>query len=534
MRAARAIRASAALLGSVVLAIAPAARAQSLRAGTAVLATAGDAERWGAQAEDLVFHGALRLADVEPDPEIPGRRQLRYDQLHAGVRVFGAQIVRHVDAEGRTVAVAGHLTEGLALDPRPILNEPQAARIAEGHVGPGSRAVPESELVVLPMDGGTRLAYMLWVRLDHQLRRVFVDADSGAIALSYDDLRTETAVGLGKGVWGDPKKLSVERTGSGYRARDGLRPPALATYDLRFNASAAVRLFETGRIDDAYLAQDADNDWTDGAVVDAHVYAGYTYDYLYKRLNRRGIDNRDLPVRSLVHIYPVEPGLANAFWDPYAAAMVYGDGNARYAAFSSGLDVVAHELTHGVTDHTWNGIYYGEPGALSEAFSDVIATSVEFFHQQTGVGRGKADYFLGEDVARTFDPARTAVRSMENPGMFCNPQTGCDPDSYAKLYRGREDNGGVHGNCGVANQAFYLLVEGGTNRSTGVRVGGLGASKRGSAERIFYRGFTSYLTPSATFADARGATVLAARDLFGPASAEAAETALAWEAVGVR
>lgn len=534
MKPAGALGVGTTALASTLLALVPTAPAQSVRTGPAVLATAGEAERWGARADDLVLHGALRLARVDPDPDIAGRQQLRYDQTHGGVRVFGPQLVRHVDTDGRTVAVAGRLSEGLSLDPRPILSEPQAARVAEAHVGSGSRAVPESELVVLPLDTGAALAYMLWVRLDYQLWRVFVDAHSGSIALSYDDLRTDTAVGLGRGVWGDQKKLSVERTGAGFRARDGLRPPALATYDMRFDVSAAVRAFETGRLDDAYLAQDADNDWTDGAVVDAHAYAGYTYDYLYKRLNRRSVDNRDLPVRSMVHIYPLVPGLANAYWDPYVAAMVYGDGDSKYEAFSSGLDVVAHELAHGVTDHTWKGIYFGEPGALVEAFSDVIAASVEFFHQDPGVGRGKADYFLGEDVARTFDPARTAVRSMENPGMFCNPKTGCDPDSYAKLYRGRDDNGGVHGNCGVANQAFYLLVEGGTNRSTGLRVAGLGPSKRASAERIFYRGFTGYLTPAATFADARAATVLAARDLFGPTSAEAAQTALAWEAVGVR
>jgi Zn-dependent metalloprotease len=89
----------------------------------------------------------------------------------------------------------------------------------------------------------------------------------------------------------------------------------------------------------------------------------------------------------------------------------------------------------------------------------------------------------------------------------------------------------VHHNSGVANQAFYLLVEGGRNRTSGMRVTGLGPERRAEAEHIFYRGFTLYLTPSATFADARGATVRAALELYGQATAT--EVGAAWSAVGV-
>jgi thermolysin len=93
---------------------------------------------------------------------------------------------------------------------------------------------------------------------------------------------------------------------------------------------------------------------------------------------------------------------------------------------------------------------------------------------------------------------------MENPSLFCSVTLAqCDPDHYSRRYRGTADNGGVHHNSGVANQAFYLLAEGGVNRTSGRRVTGLGAGGREKAERVFYRGFTTYLTPSATFRDAR-------------------------------
>jgi thermolysin len=486
----------------------------------------------GARIDALVRGGSLALSRTQDDPDFPGRRHLRYEQRVGGVRVFGAQLVQQVDDDGATLSVSGTIDEGLSLDVRPTLRADQAAREAERACARGAIAVGETELVVLLREGGPVLAWTTWVRLDHWLERAFVDAGAGGVVHRYPDLRTEAAVGLGAGVWGDRKKVSADASGGGFRAEDRLRPPALATYDLRYSLSAAGEALSTGRIDPALIASDGDNDWTDGAVVDAHVYAGWTYDYYFKRHGRRGIDGRDLAVRSVTHFVPPSFEFANAFWDPLSNAMFYGDGDREFAAFSGGLDVVAHELTHGVTQYTWDGIYEGESGALNEAFSDVMATGAEFFHQPRGTGRLLADYYLGEDLTFRFDPPHTAVRSMENPALFCSASLGqCDPDHYSRRYRGTADGGGVHHNSGIANQAFYLLAEGGVNRTSGRRVAGLGAGGRERAERIFYRGFTAHLTPSATFRDARAATIRAARELY--AETEVAQVAAAWSAVGV-
>jgi Zn-dependent metalloprotease len=491
-----------------------------------------NAQAWAARVDALVRRGDLVLSRVQDDADFPGRRHLRYDQHVRGVRVFGAQVVRQVDAEGRTLSVAGAIEEGLETPGVPALGADQAARAAEAASPRGSSVVGEPELVLLSHAGTACLVFSLWVRYDHALDRVFVDARSGEVVHRYSDLQTEAAVGLGSGVWGDRKKVSADSAEGGFRAEDRLRPPALATWDLRYDLGAAGRALGTARLDPSLVAQDSDNDWTDGAVVDAHAYAGWTYDYYFKRHSRRGLDDRDLALRSVTHFVPRSFGFANAFWDPFSSAMYYGDGDASFAAFSGALDVVAHELTHGVTQYTWNGIYEGESGALNEAFSDIMATGAEFFQQAPGGGRLEADYFLGEDLPFRFDPARTAVRSMENPSAFCSSDLGvCDADHYSRLYRGPEDGGGVHHNSGVANQAFYLLAEGGVNRTSGMRVAGLGPGGRERAERIFYRGFTAYLTPTATFRDARGATLRAAVDLYG--QAEAAAVASAWSAVGV-
>jgi thermolysin len=219
----------------------------------------------------------------------------------------------------------------------------------------------------------------------------------------------------------------------------------------------------------------------------------------------------------------------NAFYFG-GGVMVYGEGlpagvtlgGQSYDFFSGALDIVAHELTHGVTEFTSNLIYRNESGALNEAFSDMMGTSVEFFYQPPGNGLQKADYLLSEDIVRP-----GGFRSMENPAQYG------DPDHYSKRFTGTQDNGGVHTNSGIANHAFYLAIEGGTNRTSGLSVSGVGAGNRDQIEKVFYRGFTQMLPANATFSMARAATIQAARDLYGANSNAERAVTQAWTAVGV-
>lgn len=513
---------------SFLLATALAAPAGAgLRVGPHVAASGAEALRWGHLIDERVANGSLSFSRVQRDGHFPGRHHLRYDQRVGGLRVLGAQLVRQLDERDQTLSVFGHALDGIEVDTRPVLTADQAARAAEADRGRGARAVGVPELLILPLEDRTVLAYMLWTRVGFLLERYFVDARTGAVALHYDDTRTVGVVGTGTGVWGDRKKVSAEGTTGNFHADDQLRPPALTTFDMGFDLGAAEFFLGTGILPSSFIARDSDNVWTDGGVVDAHVYAGWTYDYYFRRQGRRGIDDADLPVRSITHFLPPPAGFANAFWDTLTSAMFYGDGDDTYGVFSGALDVVAHELTHGVTDYTWGGFYANESGALNEAFSDIMGTSVEFFQEPVGNDRKRADYFLGEDLSFAFNPPVFAIRAMENPGLFG------DPDHYSRRFLGPQDNGGVHINSGIANQAYYLLIEGGTNRTSGINVAGLGSANRDRAEKIFYRGFTSFLTPSASFSDARTATIQAARELFGTSSNEAAQTAAAWTAVGV-
>jgi Zn-dependent metalloprotease len=175
-----------------------------------------------------------------------------------------------------------------------------------------------------------------------------------------------------------------------------------------------------------------------------------------------------------------------------------------------------------VTDFTSDLIYRNESGALNEALSDIIGTSVEFFFQPAGSGDLRADYLCGEDVVKP-----GGLRSMENPQAYG------DPDHYSRRFLGTADNGGVHINSGIANHAFYLAVEGGTNRTSGLGVQGVGGANREQIERVFYRAFTQMLPSNATFALARAATIQAARDLCGTDSSAERAVTQAWTAVGV-
>ena len=154
-----------------------------------------------------------------------------------------------------------------------------------------------------------------------------------------------------------------------------------------------------------------------------------------------------------------------------------------------------------------------------------MGTAVEFFYQQPGSGLLRADYLIGEDVVTP-----GGLRSMANPAAFGQP------DHYSKraVVPVSTDNGGVHTNSGIANHVYYLAIEGGTNRTSGLSVQGVGVANREQIEKAMYRAFTQLMPPSATFSVARAATIQSATDLYGPGSAAVRAMTEAWTAVGVK
>ena len=496
-----------------------------------------------ATVQRLIERGDLRMVDRRVDLLVDGRVHERYQQMFGGVPVFGADVVVQ-RRSGQVVSMFGIVYDGLAVDVASRRSTADIAGVARAN-GFAAFATGDAPVLILPTpDGAIALVYML---RDDTGKAAYVDANSGQLLLQIDEFQKQAAVGQGNGVLGDSKKVSTTNQSGTFVAADGLRPPALETYDLRGDGARVMNI-ATGRgsLGNADLARSTTNVWNDPAVVDGHVHAGFTYDYYFKRFQRRGLDDNNVRIQSIVNPlraadFATTPAslrglFVNAFYSSACRCVVYGPGlnpgtspsfPTGVRNFAGALDVVAHELTHAVTDASSRLSYLNESGALNEAFSDIMGTSVEFFFHQAGTGPRTADYLLGEDLSNGNELLQ---RSMSNPMDFDQP------DHYAfRSYIGALgfDSGGVHVNSGIANNAFYLAVEGGTHNSTGQRVTGVGAANREQIERIFYRAFTSMLPASATFFLARQATLQAARDLTGANSAPERAVAAAWEAVGV-
>lgn len=526
----------------------PAPSAQGPAAPRRLTIAAGSPQalrQWDSVAQGMLRSGELRVRQVRDDTQLPGRRTERADQYHRGVRVFGADISRQLDEQGVVLSMFGSVYSDVDVSTNPSISAEAVTAKIKALAGLEQAPPGDPELIVLPIDEGAvfRLAWRVRAVTDRvDIVQYFIDAQSGELLLQYSDRQSQSAVGRATGVLGDSKKISVTSGSGGFTARDILRPPLVETDDMKGDPIRTINYLD-GRVSlgPSDIAADTDNVWTDGAVNDAHVYAGFTYDYYFKRFGRRGLDNNNIRIRSLVNpVHRTQADLilyVNQFPDFFVNAfyagggvMVYGvglppgftSGGQTWNQLAGGLDIVGHELTHGVTEFTSNLIYLNESGALNEAFSDIMGTSIEFFYQPAGNGDLKADYLIAEDVVKA-----GGFRSMENPQAYG------DPDHYSRRFLGSADNGGVHSNSGIANQAFYLAIEGGTNRTSGLAVQGVGAANREQMEKVFYRAFTQMLPSNATFALARAATIQAARDLYGAGSNPERAVTQAWTAVGV-
>ena len=510
--------------------------------------TESDLRSWNLYLGDRERTGEIRIRTSRDDPDRPGRTIERLDQFHNGLRIWGADVVR--DSErGVPISIFGSLAPELTLSVRPTIAVDDAARLLRG--SDGTQLLTSPELVVLPVPaGGFALGYGAVVAGDG-VARVFVDAHTGRELWRYSEIQNQSAVGTGRGVRGDTKKLSVVQQQGTYVASDSHRPPVISTYDMRGNLVRTKLVLFGGALAAGDLARDADNDWSDPAVVDAHAHIAWTYDFFFKRFGRHGLDDRDRPIIALANMVSQQDALTlpladlnfaiNAAWcgacgPDGIGLMFFGNGIPSNFTFggqlvtylAGALDIVAHELTHAVTTSTSNLIPSNESGALNEAFSDMMGTSAEFFYRDLIPSSPAADYTIAEDVIRASRPGTLdGIRSLANPALFGNP------DHYRNKYVGPSDNGGLHNNSTIPGHAFYLAIEGGVNRTSGQNVTGVGAANREQIEKAFYRAFTLLLPSNATFVTARAATTQAARDLYGAGSRAEQAVDQAWNAVGV-
>jgi thermolysin len=515
---------------------------------TALAATRGsltDLRAADQTVDAMVRDRTLVLRDVQDDGLLPDHRHERFDQYVRGVRIAGGDLTRQTAPDG-TVSIFGTLHTDIALDLTPRLSSDEA-RAAIAKAAGGEPSGPAPELIVLPQSDGYHLAYAGQAFTGVELFNVFVDAQSGALLQQYSDFINE--VGHGKGTYGDDKKMSTKSSSGTFLADDPLRPAALTTYDMKGDLTRTInilnRVFSPSTTD---IASDSDNDWTDSTVVDAHVYAGWYYDFLFKRFARHGLDTRDLRMPLFTHPVRIQDiGSAsaavigqyylNAFFcttclSDGRGAMVFGEGaprgtyytNIDVKPFSAALDVVSHELTHGVTANSarLNGFTYSDAGALNEAFSDMFGVATSFYYQPPGNAALQASYVIGKDLS--VPSGAFSIRSLSNPAV------NGDPDHYTQRFLGADP----HYNSTIASHAYYLAIEGGTNRTSGLAVQGVGAANRDQIEKTFFRALTVLMPSSSTFGLTRVATIQAARDLYGTGSTVERAVTQAWDAVGVQ
>jgi bacillolysin len=441
-----------------------------------------------------------------------GGTALRLQQLYNGVPVWGSTQAALVAEDGTLTVLSGTVIPDLGkkgLKNEKKVNANKAIQIAQADLGytPEYEKAPSTDLVVYTQGDDATYAYL--VNLNFLSPKpgnynYFVEASTGKILNKYNDIHEVAATGTGTGVLGDTKSLNLNLSSGTYSLQDTTRGGGVYTYDAQNRTRLPGKLWTS--VDNLL------NSSYERAAVDAHFYAGKTYDYYKNVFSRNSYDNKGAALRSTVHY---SRNYNNAFWN--GSQMVYGDGDGtQFIPLSGGLDVVAHELTHAVTDFSSDLIYQNESGALNEAVSDIFGTLVEYYNNNN------PDYEIGEDI---YTPAKAgdALRSMSDPTKYG------DPDHYSKRYTGTGDSGGVHINSGIINKAAYLLAVGGTHY--GVTVPGIGNEKVGA---IYYRANTVHFTMSSTFSQARAALVQSAADLYGATSAEVEAVKLSFDAVGVK
>lgn len=422
--------------------------------------------------------GITDTAQVRPKavdgPDETGAEHVRFQQLHGGVPVTGGELIIHL--EGNTVRAAngGVLPVAKTLDTVPTVDAQlatdEARRIAADELGVPDATVTEPRLEIL--DPG-----------------FLHGAPSGAHLAWYVEVVTLT---VREGLWIDAHQGEIV-----------LRLDRIAHGRIRriYNAFGGTTYFLV-RAEGGAPTSDSDTNA-------AYDYSGHTYDYFLREHGRDSYDDFGAWLESIVHVCFGACPYLNASWNGALELMIYGDG------FPRADDIVAHEMTHAVTQFSADLFYCAQSGALNESFSDIFGETVDLANGR-GTDTSGARWLIGED-----EPNFGALRNLKSPNVFGQPARTSDPLYLCSTTcTEQNDQGGLHTNSGVPNHAYALMVDGGT--FNGVTVTGIGLTK---AAKVQYRALTAYLTPFSQFIDAYHALNESCSDLIGIAGITAANCA---------
>ncbi|WP_327170536.1 M4 family metallopeptidase [Streptomyces sp. NBC_01336] len=518
----------------------------------AATGSAADAARGHLKAKKSRYHiadpaGDLKVVDTQAEG---GRETVRLQQKYKGVTVMGGEYVVRMEKKSGKRAVTGtsgkFFTE-LKLDTiTPKVSEKTAIERAVSAVGsqlggglmkapakgekPGAQQLTGTAegVTILPQGTGvlTRQITVTGVSpVDGQpvKQQVYIDAHSGFPVMQYSDIKTFGATGTGAAAAGatgaTPEatlpagdELVVKGTGTRYdgekvelnlykntkgalqtidygrRAADSpYDGPMLVTYDARGReVASASGNWPSGVQPFSPATPELGEEYTNSGAVDAHWAAGKVYDYYKSHFDRKGLDGKEGYIYSLVGVVQNGQPYNNAFWD--GQKMVYGQGGGDFRTFSADTDVVGHEMTHGVVEHTANLVYAGQSGAMNEALADYFGNAIDLEANNVSMDDPDAG-LLGEDLCTTLSPRDCALRDL-NDGKTTSK------DFIGVTYRG--DNGGVHLNSTIFSGALWDMRQ------------DLGGEL---ADQIVYRALSAYMTPLDGFTEGRAAVIAAAQEL---------------------
>ncbi len=499
-----------------------------------------------------------------------GIKHNKFQQFYKNIKIeYGTMIIHSKD--GNVISINGELynPDGLSiksnLTPTIALQKAITHIDAKSYLWADAEAAksisykkPEGELVIFPLlekEGVTfKLAYKFDIYATVPVSRgvVYIDAHNGNFL--YNDpiikhIHNKESLSSNK----IDKKIKSNANNSIFLSSGtaDTRYSGNRTIETKAESNGTFTLNDDTRNVHTYNAQnsptdgtyqftkvdfvDNDNNWTaaehdnaarDNAALDAHWGAINVFDF-WALLGRNSIDDAGMEIRSYVH---VGTNYFNAFWN--GSVMSYGDGNPDPL---TGIDVVGHEMAHGVTTWTANLVYARESGAMNEGFSDIFGAAVEFMAKGTGTNTNPnpETWLIGEDFTTPFrsmsDPKSKGDPDTYNGNNYIDASDNCIPAGGA----GGNDFCGVHTNSGVLNHWFYILVTGktGSNDAGDVYdVTGIGMTK---AQEIAYLTLRDYLSPNSTFMDARNSAIEVASNLYGSNSAERKTTQDAFFAVNI-
>jgi Zn-dependent metalloprotease len=512
-------------------------------------------------------------------PGADGTQVTRADHTYKGVRVFGSESVVASDANGRIVSESvsdrrqnlgkgaanrlGAATADFAVTPAIAAKTAIDAALKTLPAGATPVTAPSAELIIYPLMkterlpsalnkseeelnaldvqdvvAGYELAYLVHTRMVAGGRPVYhdsiVSANDGRILNQWSVL--QTVIGTGHSQYNGSVPINTTLAGGLYKMID----PSRGTGGT-FGAMAITNANHSGSAGALYT--NASNDWGDGkqyieggSSTDANGQTGAvnalwglmnTYDMLKSTLGWLSLDGRNTSTYIAAH---VNTAYDNAYYSDTCKCMFIGDGSSFYSL--GAIDVIGHEMGHGVTASTANLVYSGEPGGLNESSSDITGDMVESYARAGGIGETIPnlgnDWALGKEISKTGTPLRY---------MYKPSKDGNSPDAWNNTIRFLD----VHYSSGPNNRMFYFLSQGSSAGKsadffskyltrTPLAMTGVGNDK---AYRIWFKSLTTKFTASTNYADARAKMVLSAQELYGVGSKEDKAVQRAYAAINV-